>query len=159
MDSRVKSTEQLLSELEEKYFSGGGTASRVSRRKLLRFTAGSAVVRAVGIGGLLELFANREAIAAGMIIMLEGVTRERLPRSETPHRHTFSAQFQVNSVSPSAITGNVSGQTQLVISTGSVPEDQHFHIIQMANVSLEQLVISGPEDNEPGGHRHPVSIE
>src|SRR5262249_17165105 len=57
--------EQLLSELWEKYCSSSAKAFQVSRRALLRSSAGGVVVSAVGIGGLLELLGNREAIAAG----------------------------------------------------------------------------------------------
>jgi hypothetical protein len=159
MNSRVRSTEELLAELEEKYLSRDARGRRISRREILRSSAGTAVASAVGIGGLLELLANREAIAAGMVLAVVGVTRERMPLSETPHRHTFSVRFQVTSVTPSSIIGNVSGRTEAVISTSSTREDQHFHIIQMGNASLEQLLLSGPEGNEAGGHVHQVSIE
>src|SRR5438045_631558 len=74
MNSRVSRTEQLLAELQEKHRVRDATERRISRRKLLSSTAGSAVVRVVGIGGLLELLANREAIAAGTVLALEGVT-------------------------------------------------------------------------------------
>jgi hypothetical protein len=160
MNFKDSYTKQRLSTLREEYRSRGATGFRISRRALLRTSAGSAVVTAVGIGGLLELLANREAIAAGMIIEIVGVTREpfRDP-DETPHRHTFLAHFQVTDVSPKAIMGNVSGSTKAVISTSSVEEDQHFHLISKQGISLEQLILSGPENNEPGGHQHEVSIE
>jgi hypothetical protein len=131
---------------------------RISRRALLRSSAGNAVVSVVGIGGLMELLANREAIAAGNVIALVGVTRE--PTSaEVPHRHTFSVRFVVTQVSPSSIIGNVSGRTEATISTSSQKEEQHFHLIQMTGVPLQMAILSGPEDNEQGGHMHFVSIE
>ena len=82
-----------------------------------------------------------------------------MPLSETPHRHLFSVSFQVTSVSPSAIMGNAVGRLGHVISTSSIPEGDHFHVVQMSGVSLEQLILSGPEDGTPGGHMHQVSIE
>src|SRR5262245_3033395 len=94
----------------------GGTGPRISRRALLRASAGSAVVTAVGIDGLLELLTNREAIAAGMVIAIVGVTREPFDApDETPHRHTFAARFHVTDVSPTAIMGTVVGRTLAVI--------------------------------------------
>jgi hypothetical protein len=127
---------------------------------LLRASAGSAVVTAVGIGGLLELLANREAIAAGKVIAIVGVTREPFEApGETPHRHRFSARFHVTDVSPTAIMGTVVGRTKGVISTSNVKEDKHFHLIPSQSVSLEQLIISGPENNESGEHTHQLSIE
>jgi hypothetical protein len=158
MSSKDSRTEQLLLELEE-YRSRVAKDGRTSRRRLLKSIAGNTVVSAVGIGGLLELLASREVIAAGTQISFLGVTRERTPVSETPHRHTFSAAFQVTSVTPYAITGNVVGRADTVISTSNVKEDQHFHVFSQSNVSLEQLILTGPEDNEAGGHVHQVSIE
>jgi hypothetical protein len=117
------------------------------------------VVAYAGLAGLLELLEHREAIAAGTVIPLHGVTREPDEPEETPHRHTFAARFVVTSVSPSAIIGDVSGRTQAVISTGSEKEDQHFHLIEGTDVALEALVLSGTENNEPGEHAHQVSIE
>jgi hypothetical protein len=117
------------------------------------------VVAGVGLAGLLELLANREALAAGTVIPILGITREPDEADETPHRHTFSARFVVTSVSPSAIIGDVSGRTQAVISTGSVKEDQHFHVIEGTDVALEDLLLSGTENNEPDEHSHLVSIE
>src|SRR5262245_45232609 len=116
----------------------GTTGPRISRRALLRASAGSAVVTAVGIGGLRELLASREAIAAGMVIALVGVTGEPFEDpEETPHRHTFSARFHVTEVTPTAIMGNVVGRTAAVISTSDVDEEQHFHLISMEDVALE----------------------
>jgi len=153
-------TKQLLSELWEEYWSRGVARPGISRRALLRFSAGGAVISAVGIGGLLELLANREAIAAGMVIPIVGVTREPfMAPDETPHRHTFSVRFQVTDVSATAIMGTVVGRTQAVISTSAVEEDQHFHLIPSQSVSLEQLILSGPENNEPGEHTHELSVE
>ena len=159
MNCTDRRPEQLLSELEEEYHGRAAEGRQVSRRQLLRSVAGNTVVTAVGIGGLLELLASREAIAVGTQITFLGVTRERTPLSETPHRHRFSINFQVTGVSPSAITGDAVGRADTVISTSATREDQHFHVIRMSNVSLESLVLTGPEDNEPGGHMHLVSIE
>jgi hypothetical protein len=135
------------------------TGSRISRRALFRYGSGTVVVAGVGLAGLLELLENREAIAAGTVIPIQGMTREPDEADETPHRHTFSARFVVTSVSPSAIMGDVSGRTQAVISTGSVKEDQHFHVIEGTDVELEDLILSGTENNEPDEHSHLVSIE
>jgi len=117
------------------------------------------VIAGVGLAGLLELLEHREAIAAGTVIPIVGITREPDEAEETPHRHTFSARFVVTSVSPSAIIGDVSGRTQAVISTGPMREDQHFHVIEGTDVELEALLLSGTENNEPGEHSHLVSIE
>jgi hypothetical protein len=160
MNSSNPPTNHPLSELWEEYCRRGATGSRISRRALLRSGAGSAVISAVGIGGLLELLANREAIAAGMVIPIVGVTREPFDApDETPHRHTFSAHFRVTDVSEAAILGSVVGRTQAVISTGPVEEEHHFHLIPRQTISLEQLILSGPENNEAGEHMHEVSIE
>jgi hypothetical protein len=159
MKSRDTCMKERLEELREQYLGRGGTGSRISRRSLLRAGSGTAVVSAVGIAGLLELLENREAIAAGMVIAIVGVTHERYPLSETPHRHSFSVRFQITSVSPSAILGDVAGRTEAVISTGSEREDQHYHLIQMGGVSLEQLIVSGPENNETGEHVHGLRVE
>jgi len=118
------------------------------------------VISAVGIGGLLELLATREAVAAGMVIPIVGMTREPfMAPGETPHRHTFSVRFFVTDVSATAIMGTVVGRTQAVVSTSSVEEEQHFHIIPSQSVSLEQVLLSGPENNESGEHTHELSIE
>ena len=160
MNSRDGHIKQVLSSLWEEYGRRGVTSTRISRRAVLRSTAGGAVIAAVGIGGLLELLAAREAIAAGMVIPIVGVTREPfMAPDETPHRHTFSVRFHVTDVSPAAIMGTVAGRTQAVISTSSVEEEQHFHLIAIQSVSLEQLIVSGPENNEPGEHAHELSIE
>lgn len=135
------------------------TRSGISRRSMLRYGSGTAVIAGVGLAGLLELLEHREAIAAGTVIPLVGVTREPNEPEETPHRHMFSARFRVTSVSPSAIVGDVSGRTSAVISTGSVREDQHFHLIQATDVELETLILSGTENNEPDEHVHLVSLE
>jgi len=157
MDSRSGHMNRLLS---QSWYSRGAIGPRISRRALLKASAGSAVVTAVGIGGLLELLANREAIAAGMVIAIVGVTREPFEApDETPHRHTFATQFQVTDVSPTAVMGTVVGRTLAVISTSDVEEEQHFHLIPSQSVSLEQLILSGPENNESGEHTHQLSIE
>jgi hypothetical protein len=135
------------------------TGPRISRRALFRYGSGTVLVAGVGVAGLLELVGNREAIAAGTVIQIQGMTREPDEADETPHRHTFSARFVVTSVSPSAIIGDVSGRTQAVISTGSEKEDQHFHVIEGTDVELEDLLLSGTENNEPDEHSHLVSIE
>ena len=135
------------------------TGARISRRTLLTSVPGTAVVAGVGLAGLLELLEHREALAAGTVIPLVGITREPDEEEETPHRHTFSARFFVTSISPSAIVGDVSGRTALVLSTGDEREDQHFHLIKATGVELQSLVLSGTEDNEPGEHAHFVSIE
>ena len=145
-------------------FAGDGrghaaSGSRISRRAFFRYGSGTVVVAGVGLSGLLELLENREAIAAGTVIPLHGITREPDEAEEVPHRHTFSARFRVTSVSPSAIIGDVSGRTEYVISTGSEKEDQHFHLIEGSDVALEALILSGTENNEPDEHSHLVSIE
>jgi hypothetical protein len=159
MNGRDSYMEQRLREVEEERRGRAAKGRRVSRRRLLGSIAGNTVVTAVGIGGLLELLASREAFAVGTQITLDGVTREPNQPEETPHRHLFSVTFQVTSVSPSAITGNAVGRAGHVISTSSVREDDHFHVIQWTGISLEQLILTGPEDNEAGGHMHLVSIE
>jgi len=117
------------------------------------------MIAGVGLAGLLELLEHREAIAAGTVIPLVGITREPNESEETPHRHMFSARFRVTSVTPAAIVGDVSGRTSAVISTGSEREDQHFHLIQATGVELETLILSGTENNEPDEHAHLVSLE
>ena len=152
--------QRATSEVWENCSSSSTTRFQISRRVLLRSSAGGMMVSAVGIGGLLELLANREAIAAGMVIPLVGITREPfMAPDETPHRHTFSVRFRVTDVSEAAIMGTVSGRTQAVISTSDVKEEQHFHLIRSQSVSLEQLILSGPENNEAGEHMHELSIE
>lgn len=155
-DGRLK---QLLLELDERTRRRAGKERGISRRRLLSSISGGTVVAAVGIGGLMELLASGEALAVGMQITIDGVTREPDKEEETPHRHLFTVTFQVTGINPDEITGNVNGRADHVISTGSRKEDQHFHVIQSSGVTLEQLVLSGPEDNNPGGHHHPVSIE
>jgi hypothetical protein len=159
MKFRGYRTEQLLSKSSENDAGRAATNSPISRRALLRYGSGTAIVAGVGLAGLLELLEHREAIAAGMVIPIGGVTREPDEAEETPHRHTFSARFRVTSVSPSAIVGDVSGRTAAVISTGSEKEDQHFHLIEAADVELEALILSGTENNLPGEHSHLISIE
>ena len=150
----------FLSALWAQYRTRVATGPQIGRRVLLRSGTGIAVVSAVGMSGLLELLTNREALAAGMVIPLVGVTREPfMDPEETPHRHTFSAHFVVTDVSETAIMGTVSGRTGRVISTGSEDEEQHFHVIPAQDVSLEQLILTGPENNEEGEHTHQVSIE
>jgi len=155
-----RNSQTVLSALWAQYRTPVATGPQIGRRTLLRSGTGIAAVSAVGMSGLLELLSNREALAAGMVIPLVGVTREPfMDPEETPHRHTFSARFRVTDVSETAIMGTISGRTERVISTGSETEDQHFHIIPAQDVSLEELVLTGPENNEEGEHTHQVSIE
>jgi hypothetical protein len=159
-ERKVTMNPNKLSALWEEYRSRVAAGAPFGRRTFLRSGTGAAVSLA-GIGSLLELLAAGEAIAAGTVVVpIIGVTREpfRDP-DETPHRHTFSAHFRVTDISDTAIVGNVVGRTERVISTGSEEEEQHFHLISMQGVSLEQLLLSGPENNEPGEHMHEVSIE
>jgi hypothetical protein len=149
-----------LSALWEHYRGRVTTGAGFGRRTLLRSGTGAAVVSVVGIGGLFELLGSREAIAAGAVIPLVGVTREPfMDPDETPHRHTFTANFHVTDVSPTAIVGDVRGRTGRVISTGDEREEHHFHLISMQGVSLEQVLQTGPENNESGEHTHEASIE
>jgi hypothetical protein len=158
MDFRSHRAEQLSkSEGDEPGRPAPG--SGISRRALLGYGSGTAVVAGVGLAGVLDLLAHREALAAGTVIPLVGVTREPDEEEETPHRHTFSVRFRVTSVSPTAIIGDVSGRTEDVISTGAEKEDQHFHLIEGTDVALESLILSGTENNEPGEHSHQVSLE
>jgi len=160
MRNRSNRREELLSKPEGLYRGLDATGSRMSRRELLRYSSRTAVVTAIGMAGLLDLLANREAIAQGMgVIQLVGVTREPNLPEETPHRHTFSARFRPTSITPSAIVGDVSGRTQAVISTGTEKEDQHFHNIQETGLTLSALILSGTENDVPGEHKHLVSIE
>src|SRR6476469_7938823 len=76
MNGRDSRTEELLSELTEQYSGRDAKVRRISRRRLFRSLAGNTVVSAIGVGGLLELLASREALAAGMQITIDGVTRE-----------------------------------------------------------------------------------
>ena len=62
-------------------FAGDGpgrpaTGSGISRRALLGYGSGTVVVAGVGLSGLLELLVHREAIAAGTVISIVGMTRE-----------------------------------------------------------------------------------
>lgn len=159
MNFRGHRAEELPSKLAGELPGRPVTGSGISRRALLRCGSGTAVVAGVGLAGLMELLEHREALAAGTVIPIVGITREPDEEEETPHRHTFSARFQVTSVSPSAIIGDVSGRTAAVISTGSEKEDQHFHLIEGTDVDLEALILSGTENNEPGEHSHLVSLE
>ena len=159
MNFRGHRVQELLSKGAEKYPARPAVGPRISRRALLGYSPGIAAVAGVGLAGLLELLEHREAIAAGTVIPLVGITREPDEEEETPHRHPFSARFRVTSVSPLAIIGDLSGRTAAVISTGSEHEEQHFHLIEGTDVALEDLIFSGPENNEPGEHAHQVSIE
>ena len=159
MNFRGHRTERPLSSVAGDDPRHAAPDSWIGRRALFKFGSGTVVVAGVGLSGLLELLENREAIAAGTVIPLHGITREPDEAEEVPHRHTFSARFRVTSVSPSAIIGDVSGRTERVISTGSEDEDQHFHLIEGSDVALEALILSGTENNEPDEHSHLVSIE
>jgi hypothetical protein len=164
MRPRVNRTEQLLEKPGGVYRGLDATGSRMSRRELLRHSSSTAVVTAIGMAGLLDLLESREAVAAGMVIAIVGVTREPIVEMgeppETPHRHTFSLRFQVGTpVTPTSFPGTVFGRTERVISTGTVPEDEHWHIIPMTSTSLESLVSTGPENGESGEHVHQLSVE
>jgi hypothetical protein len=136
------------------------TGFRINRRTLLRSTAGSVVVSAVGLSGLLELLAHREALAAGMVIPIRGITREPfMDPEETPHRHTFSLRFHVTDINDGEIEGVVVGRTEAVISTSDDKEEQHFHLIPEQSINLESLILSGPENDEAGEHVHQLSVE
>jgi hypothetical protein len=151
--------EQFLSELEAEYLARDGRRPRItrgiSRRQLLRSSAGTTVISAVGMAGLLELLANREAIAAGNVLAITGVTRQASGGDE-PHLHTFGVRFVVSDLA--TLSGHASGRTHAVIQLGDEREEQHFHLID-GNTSLQGILTSGPEDNEPGHHTHDVSIE
>src|SRR5262245_24619254 len=159
MSNKSNRTEDLLSKPEGLYRGLDATGCRMSRRDLLRYSSRTAVVTAIGMAGLLELLANREAIAQHTVIQLLGVTHEPNFPDETPHRHTFSARFRPTKITPVTIVGDVSGRTQAVISTGSEKEDQHFHTIQGTGVILNTLILSGTENDVPNEHSHQVSIE
>jgi len=159
MNFRGHRAERPSSTLAGDHSGHAASDSRIGRRALFKYGSGTVVVASVGLSGLLQLLENREALAAGTVIPLHGITREPDEAEEVPHRHTFSARFRVTSVSPTAIIGDVSGRTERVISTGSEDEDQHFHIIEGSDVALEALILSGTEDNEPDEHSHLVSIE
>src|SRR5262245_35206155 len=158
MDPR--STQSFLSALWEQYRHRGAIGPRIDRRAFLRSGTGVAAVSMVGMGGLLELLSNREALAIGNVIPIVGITRAPFEDpDETPHRHTFSLRFRVTDISPTAITGTIVGRTDAVISTGDEREEHHVHIIERQVTTLEQVVLSGPENGEEGEHTHEVSIE
>jgi hypothetical protein len=159
MNLRSRGAEDVRSEGTGQHPAPSQESAGISRRALLRASSGTAVIAGVGLAGWLEILQHREALAAGTVIVIGGITREPNEEDETPHRHTFSARFTVSSISPSAIIGDVAGRTAAVISTSSEKEDQHFHIIEGTDVSLEDLLLSGTEDNLPGEHAHLVSIE
>src|SRR5947208_2634251 len=110
MNGRDNRLKELLLELDERTRRRARKERGISRRRLLGSISGSTVVAAVGIGGLMELLATGEALAVGMQITIDGVTREPDQQEETPHRHLFTVTFQVTSVSPTAIMGNVNGR-------------------------------------------------
>lgn len=122
---------------------------KISRREILRSASGTAVVSAVGIGGLLSMLANRQAVAAGTTIAVVGVTDERGDRIlNTPgaaHRHTFRAGFIVKSINPDTgvIIGDLVGQTDLTLETGPHDEPPHRHPIRIMNAQIGGTVDTG----------------
>jgi hypothetical protein len=120
--------------------------SHISRRDLLKSAGGTTVVSAVGISGLLSLLANRQAVAAGHVIAIVGMTGEfgqRQSGAQNPaHRHTFAANFTLKSINPDTgvLLGDIFGTTGQVVSTGHDQEDFHVHPIQMSNVIIEQTI-------------------
>src|SRR5262245_26609304 len=123
MNLRGHSAKQKLNKLAEDSSEQRAEGSRISRRALLKYGSGTAVVTG-GLAGLMELLAPGQAIAEGTVIPISGITREPDEEDEIPHRHTFSLRFVVTRVTPSAIIGDVSGRTARVISTGSEDEEQ-----------------------------------
>src|SRR5262249_17279294 len=91
MKRKVSMDPKNLSALWKQSRSRVATGGRLGRRTFLRSGTGAAAVSIVGIGGLLELFATDQAIAAGSVVIpIVGVTREPfMDPDETPHRHTF----------------------------------------------------------------------
>jgi len=138
-----------------------GMEKQISRRELLKSGAGTAVLSAVGAGGLLSLLANRQAVAAGTILAIVGVTSEvgehGAKSSEPAHRHTFDAAFILRSINPDngVIRGDLFGQTRLVISTGHTREDFHIHAIRMRNVMIDDSVLTLVADE----HRHQLHVD
>jgi hypothetical protein len=133
--------------------------SQISRRKLLKSGAGTAVVSALGAGGLLELLANRKAVAAGTVIAVVGVTGETGDRGKASgeaHRHTFSASFIVKALNrhTGRILGDIIGRTGAVLSTGDGQEDFHIHNIRMMNVTIDEEILTLVADQ----HRHLLSV-
>jgi len=118
----------------------------MSRRELLKSVAGSKVVTAVGIGGLLALLENRQALAKekGTVIEIVGVTSEAGGRGGPgePHRHTFEADFRIESINPNTgqIRGLLLGETDEIIFTGSGTEAFHVHQIDVPNLLIGETV-------------------
>jgi hypothetical protein len=134
---------------------------QISRRDLIRGAAGTTVVKAVGIGGLFSLLANRQAVAAGSVFMIVGFTGEvgqhQKGASEPAHRHSFTATFTLQQINPDngVIIGDIAGQTVETIATGHNPEDAHVHPIQVASARIEQRIATGVED----GHFHRLHVD
>jgi hypothetical protein len=135
--------------------------SQITRRDLIRSVAGTTVVRAVGISGLFSLLANRQAVAAGNVFQIEGITGEvgehEAGADEPAHRHTFSAGFTVKEINPDNgfIIGDLSGRTFEVISTGHEPEDEHVHLILVRNARIEDQVNTTEADE----HFHRLNVD
>ncbi len=132
---------------------------QIRRRDLLKSLAGTPVMTALGAGGLLTLLADRQAVAAGTVIAITGVTSEVGDRGGPgeAHRHTFAAGFLLKHINPDngQILGDIIGQTQLVVSTGHAPEDFHIHPIRMANVLIDQTILTIVADQ----HAHQLHVD
>src|SRR5207237_1069298 len=76
MSFRDDRAEQLLAKFAGDDPDRPATGSGISRRALLGYGSGTVVVAGVGLSGLLELLVHREAIAAGTVIPIVGMTRE-----------------------------------------------------------------------------------
>jgi len=135
--------------------------NRLSRREILRGASGSAVISAVGIGGLLSMLANRQAVAAGTVFAVVGVTSDegdRIPSTPgAAHRHTFAAQFTVKSINPNTgvIIGDLQGITDKVIQTGPDEEEFHRHLIRILNAQIGGTVNTTVNDF----HSHSLHVD
>jgi hypothetical protein len=135
--------------------------TQLTRRELLKSGSTGTVIAAVGVGGLLSMLANRQAVAAGAIIAVVGVTSDVGDRNpNTPgaaHRHTFDAGFFVRSINPNTgvITGDLFGQTRLVIETGPDDEEFHIHPIRLLGVRIGDTVNTRVADF----HAHSLHVD
>ena len=134
--------------------------SQINRRELIKSLVGTPVVSSIGVGGLLTLLANRQAVAANTEIPITGVTTETGNRGNAPgepHRHTFTGIFTVQSINPDngIILGSISGETQLVISTGDEEEDFHVHEISAGGIVIGHEIWTAIGDF----HRHRLSVD